>query len=171
MLTDNAMPNVDVNYTSLALVCANPGPGRLEDNKDYANLAFELLRTGMQMYENDGYITLVGCLADTPAYKTDDKEFVKPLRELTPDERAGLADGTLFVHWTNQRFLCDVATTLHDQRIAITINVKRVMRWRGDTMLANRIDIAGWDDFLLHTKQMPDGAWRKGTYHYAVLMP
>lgn len=170
MPTDNVMPNVDVTTESL-IDNNNSGPGRLEFNKDYTNFVFELYRTGLYISENDGYITLVGRLNDTPVYKTDDNKFVKPLRELTPEEHADLEDGILFMHWTSQRFLEDVLPALYDQRIAITINAKRVLRWRGDTMLAGRINIAGWSDFLVHAKQMPDGRWRKGTYHYAILMP
>lgn len=149
MSTDNAMPNVDV--TTYALVAANPGPGRFESNKDYTNFVFELLRTGMQMFENDGYVTLVGRLCDIPMEEGE--------------------DGELFFPYVSQRFLEDITQVSDSDTIAITINAKRIMRWRGDTMLAGRINIANWADFLVHTKQMPDGTWRKGTYHYALLMP
>ncbi len=75
----------------------------------------------------------------------------------------------MFFSYVNRRFLEDITQVNETTQIAITINAKRVMRWRGDTMLANRINIANWADFLVHTKQMPDGQWRKGTYHYAVI--
>lgn len=141
-----SMPDV----TSKFLIdTRNVGPGRFEHNPDYASFVFELLRTHLTMYENDGYITLVGKLSDIPMEEGE--------------------DGEPFFPWVSLRFLEDITNVAESDTIAITINVKRVMRWRGDTILANRITIANWADWLVHTCQMPDGRWRKGTYHYAIV--
>lgn len=151
MSTDSNTPNVDVTdvtrYSHIDI--HNTGPGRYASNYDYASLVLELHRTGLHVAENDGYITLIGKLSDIPMERGE--------------------EGAMFFAPLSERFLSDITQVHESARIAITINVHRVLQWRDHAKFAGRFDLALWSDLLVLSQVMPNGKVRKGTYHYAVL--